>query len=127
MGVRIKSSHLGALYVSVSYDYGRLTEYEYRRIGDQWEMLGNSGEWFACAPQNDTMRAVHDYENCLHAYTFEESAQNLERQAKPYLKNIFAPVRLTYNAAAENRARFNREYNVKRLTRPGEYQKRLTQ
>lgn len=115
----------------------------WRRINGEWQMRSDAGNWFACPIQDSRIaRMVADFENCLRSYGVDEGPEYPRKNKKGRVgeffrdlqitelraacKNIFAPVRLKYNASAENRARFNREYNYSRLVRPGEYENHLT-
>jgi hypothetical protein len=117
--------------------------FKWRRVNGQWQMLSAKGNWFACEIQNPLIRRqVEDYECCLRPYDADEGPE-YPRDRKGYnvaqffqalqqkelataTKRIFAPVREKYDAAAENRARFKRDYSYARLFRPGAYQDHLT-
>lgn len=130
----------GVLYVAeAGYKKGA----HWRRLNGQWQMRGRSGKWFDCPIQYpEIQRQVADYENCLRSYSPDEGPeyprankkmqvgaffrQLQQKELRAATNNIFAPVRTTYDASAENRARFSREYSYARLFRPGAYQDHLT-
>ena len=124
-------------------DHNDWRTYCWRRVSGEWEMRGESGNWFKCEIQAFTIaRMVADFENCLRSYAADEGPEYPRKNKKGQIgkffrslqlselragsKNIFAPVKIKYDAHAENRARFNREYSYSRLSRPGEYENHLT-
>lgn len=98
-------------------------QYEWRRVAGQWQMLGRSGEWFACEIQDHIIKnQVTDFECCLRAYTFAQGPdypkgrrhyesvsvfiQRLQLASlREGAKNIFAPVATNYTPGAEQARR----------------------
>lgn len=116
------------LYVEVTADADRYWRKpaRYRRVSGVWQCLSDKGKWFDCNIHfPEVQRQVEDYEFCLRPYgadegpayprvnkkgnvgTFFRALQAKELDAAT--KRIFAPVKLKYDAHAENMARFNRE------------------
>lgn len=111
----------------------------YRRIGGRWQSLSDKGNWFDVSGAfPDVRRQVEDYEFCLHPYDADEGPSYPRTNKKgdvgaffralqakeldAVTKRIFAPVKLKYDAHAENMARFNREVATRmRAPLPREY------
>jgi hypothetical protein len=102
----------------------------WRRVNGQWQMLGDSDNWFKCEIQDSTIRRqVADYECCLRSYSFDEGPdyprankkgnvgkffRELQaRELAACTKGIFAPVRVSYDPHAENQKRV--ALNMRRL------------
>lgn len=101
----------------------RRGEYEWRRSGSKWEMLGNSGNWFESEIQDPLIcRQIEDFEQCLRPYSIEEgpsypsgrrkgesvNAFIRRKQAEELAsatKGIFKPVSLHYDPHAAIRQR----------------------